>query len=314
MTTKNRAPRPLLWKATAPLSAQDFPAVAGKEYPIVEVFGHDRHLLTSESHRHFNERLCPLTGTTCEKFVQYGFGYCSVRYTAKHDGKNSVYAVCDHRLDGEPVRLAAKDYFGAKPYILVPEIKLSDYSISFDYVAINEQDRDFCVIETQAIDLRGGGVGPAWDALERGKPREWRKFFSVEAQKKNRDDTVAYGINTANILKRLGLQVAQKGELIKSWGKKLYVVTQDRTFDYLKGRLTCKLQGADHKQWDISFFTYDYATEEVDKRTGMWPVALSHIYRVGLEEYAAGLTNMKAELTAEEFIGHVLVKQKKGKK
>jgi hypothetical protein len=77
---------------------------------------------------------------------------------------------------------------------------------SFDYAAFTLDDRgeidDLIVIEAQAIDTRGGGLGPAWQALEAGEPERWREYFTRDAAVRGRKDTVAYGVNMANIYKR----------------------------------------------------------------------------------------------------------------
>lgn len=51
---------------------------------------------------------------------------------------------------------------------------------------------DFIAIETQAIDTRGGGVGPAWVGILEGSPATWRTRFTEEAKrKKRRKDDIA---------------------------------------------------------------------------------------------------------------------------
>ena len=228
-------------------------------FPIIEAFGYAADATSPEAKDARQRRWCRFTGTECEKFRQYGFGYCSVTYAAADDGGiPRTYAVCDHRIDGPPVMLALRDHFGDTPAVLVPEIVLTNPRTSFDYVAFASEDvENILAMETQAIDIRGGGVGPAWQAWHEEKPHLWREYFSKEAAEKGRKDTVAYGVNMANIYKRLGLQVAVKGSYLKGIRVPFYVLMQDRPFQYLRRRINFESAAPD-ESWDICFMTFDY--------------------------------------------------------
>ena len=97
-------------------------------------------------------------------------------------GNAKTYAVCDHRLDGPPIQAVLRDHFGAiEPVRIASEVVLKEPRISFDYVAFEEAGgvvTDAIAIETQAVDLRGGGVGPAFRAWEEGNATEWRRYFT----------------------------------------------------------------------------------------------------------------------------------------
>jgi len=229
-------------------------------FPITEVFGYPPLAQTPEAQEAQTARLCPFAKNHCEKYRQYGVGSCSVTYAAEADaGERKTYAVCDHRLDGPPVRAVIHDYFNRVDSTRVAsEVVLTEPRVSFDYVAFNEVDgvvRDAIAIETQAIDLRGGGVTPAFRAWEEGKLTEWRRYFTEEAIKKKRRDKISYGVNMGNIYKRLGLQAAEKGTYLKSIGVKFYVVMQDLPFLYLRNRIRFDETDA---AWDITFMTFDY--------------------------------------------------------
>lgn len=138
----------------------------GKEelFPLVETFGYLHSTAAASSAR--STKRCPFSKTSCEKFRQYKYGYCSVSYAAEGDGGiRRTYAVCDHRLDGDPLRLAVRDHFGdAVGVKLIPEIVLTKPRQSFDYVAISLKGTeivDQIAIETQAIDIRGGAQAAA---------------------------------------------------------------------------------------------------------------------------------------------------------
>ncbi len=260
---------------------------------------------TPESIDAFERRYCPFAKQPCEKFRQYGFGYCSVTYAAADDERQRrTYAVCDHRLDGPPIQHAIADYFKerAAQVRIAAEIVLPDPRTSFDYVAFECRDGvvgDAIAIETQAIDIRGGGVGPAWRAHFEKKRADWRTYFTEEAAAKGRRDTVAYGVNMANIYKRLGLQVAAKGAYLKSIGVPLYVVMQNRPFRYLKSRINFAETQAG---WDITFITFDYTGEVLPD--GKLEFTHAATVRTSVESYLEALVieSRGAVHTREKFL------------
>ncbi len=70
----------------------------------------------------------------------------------------------------------------------------------------------------------------------------------------------------ANIYKRLGLQIAEKGTYLKNIGVPFYVVMQHRPFVYLKKRIPFE-EVQDKNEWDITFVTFDYTGETL--KSGM---------------------------------------------
>jgi len=181
------------------------------DFPIVEIFGYPVTAQTPDAIAARKHQLCPFAENECEKQRQYRYGYYSVTYAAEADkGERKTYAVCDHRLDGPPIRAVLNDYFATVDFSvrIASEVVLKEPRISFDYVAFKETNNgidDVVAIETQAIDLRGGGVGPAFRAWQDGQPNEWRRYFTEEAVAGGRKDKIAYGVNMGNIYKRLGL-------------------------------------------------------------------------------------------------------------
>jgi Restriction endonuclease NotI len=296
---------------TAPFAPTDFPD-AEKPFPIVEVFGYDRRLLTREAQNAFRERECPFGGIKCEKFRQYKYGYCSVVYKADGNDRPHVYAVCDHRLDGDPLQEVVRDAFDRSVHgriALVGEVVFTSPRISFDYIAIDPVTNHFVGIETQAIDIRGGGVGPAWRAILEGDPASWRERYTDEAGEKDRGDTIAYGVNTANIYKRLGLQVAEKGALFKSWGSKLYVVCQHAPYEYLRSRIKVTWTDSnDSSAWDIAFVSFDYTGKVLP--SGQLEMGHVGTFRTTVEAYAAALTSSTSLITKRDFLRKVREKGK----
>lgn len=166
----------------------------GQVFPIVEIYGYPHDSGTAEAHEARAVTRCPFTNNTCEKKRQYGFGYCSVTYSAAWDQEQHTYAVCDHRLDGAPTQWAIRDFFGDQPARLVPEVAATQKPrLNLDYVAYANDDSfpdgiKAIAIETQSIDLRGGGVGPAWEAWVAGETDKWREYFTREATRKGRKE------------------------------------------------------------------------------------------------------------------------------
>ena len=113
-------------------------------FPIVEIFGHKWDSISLEMQAATQRKWCPFANVACEKYRQYHFGYCSVRYAAAGDSHDAqIYAVCDHRLDGPPLRHVVIDHFGTSETTIVPEIVLNNPRTSFDSPAISKSDRNF---------------------------------------------------------------------------------------------------------------------------------------------------------------------------
>ena len=149
--------------------------------------------------------------------------------------------------------------------------------------------------------MRGGGVGPAFNALLNGQPREWRQLYSDESAQKGRKDNVAYGVNTANIYKRLGLQVAEKGGLLSRWNARLYVVAQHRCFEYLASRVAVNWN--QEQAQEIVFLTFDY-TGKVDAN-GQMEFNQVETYSTTVSDYASALVSPSTNLSRGEFLARV---------
>ena len=285
------------------------PQQRGRFFPIVEIYGYPHDSATPEAQAAQEATNCPFTDSRCEKKRQYGFGYCSVTYSAAWDSQQRTYAVCDHRLDGHPTHWAVRDYFGDTKTLLVPEVAVTQSPrLNLDYVAyVNDEGSPGGIkaiaIETQAIDLRGGGVGPAFKAWEAGETDKWREYFSREAAEKGRRDTVDYGVNTGNVYKRLGTQVAVKGEYLKQIGVPLYVVMQATILKQLRARIAFTPLPHD-APWDITFMGFDYDGTILDDGR----LAMPHVetVRTTLEEYTHAMTSSgNANAMLEDFVAKV---------
>ncbi|MFF0824969.1 hypothetical protein ACFYUR_31735 [Micromonospora haikouensis] len=288
------------------------PSQRGSIFPIVEAYGFPYDSSSSSAHEAWEEQRCPFMGNVCEKKRQYDYGYCSVTYSAQWDeGRQHPYAVCDHRLDGEPIDWAVRDHFGSAEATLVPEVTaVSQPKLNVDYVAYRDDPKapegtDLIAIEAQAIDLRGGGVGPAWRAWEDGNLAEWRRYFTEEAiAKKRKKDTIDYGVNMGNVYKRLGTQVAVKGEFLKQVQVPFYVVTQHRILQQLRSRVDFD-SIADGEPWDITFVSFDYTGLVEDN--GQLSFVFHEVVRTTLPMYLRALTSSGAVTTylRSDFISKV---------
>ncbi|MFC1226841.1 hypothetical protein [Streptomyces sp. Sce081] len=277
----------------------------GKIFPIVEIYGHPHDSNTPHAQQAREDSLCPFAGGPCEKKQQYDMGYCSVTYQANWDDRQHPYAVCDHRLDGMPTEWAVRDYFGDQPSRLVAEVTVTQRPrLNLDYVAythdINHRGEIKAIaIETQSIDLRGGSVRPAWDAWESGEPEKWREYYTREAKKNNRPDTVNYGVNTGNVYKRLGTQVAEKGVYLEQISVPLYVVMQQKILQQLRSRIDfTPLSSSD--PWDITFMGFDYDGTRLDDGR----LAMPHVetVRTSVENYTRAMfSNGKLNITRADF-------------
>ncbi|MGW6021217.1 hypothetical protein [Streptomyces sp. NPDC055099] len=268
----------------------------GTVFPIVEAFGYAHDSDSPSAAKAREEKTCPFADGLCEKYRQYGYGYCSVTYSADwNKGEQVTYAVCDHRLDGSPVEWAVGDYFPDQRATLVPEVQATSKpaKLNIDYVAFCDDpaypdDTRIIAIETQAIDLRGGGVGPAWKAWEEDDVANWRQYFTEEANLKGRKDTVDYGVNTSNVSKRLGTQVATKGEYLKNIDVPLYVIMQQSVLKQLRARIDFA-PVEEGEPWDITFAGFDYGRQSDSE--GMFPLELVEVARTTLANYLQAMTS-----------------------
>nr|WP_282778482.1 NotI family restriction endonuclease [Nocardia sp. CC201C] len=280
-------------------------SLRGTVFPIVEAYGFRYDSNSTKAADAWARHYCPFSDRQCEKDIQYHYGYCSVTYSAKWDaGAQQTYAVCDHRLDGDPVQWAVSDYFGDEKANLVSEVTIpGKHKRNIDYMAYvddmhAESGARIIAIETQAIDLRGGGVGPAWRAWENNDVANWRNYFTVEAAAKKRDDKVDYGVNTGNIYKRLGTQVQDKGKILKTINVPLYVVMQHSILKQLRARVPFEPVG--DSSWDITFVGFEYPS--VADTDGQLPLQLAEVVRTSLPNYMEGMAFAEGDVARIDLI------------
>lgn len=95
-------------------------------------------------------------------------------------------------------------------------------------------------------------------------------------------------MNTGNVYKRLGTQVAVKGEYLKRISVPLYVVMQQKILDQLRSRINFEPL-INSETWDITFLGFDYdGTINTDGQ-----LAMPHVetVRTSLENYTHAMTS-----------------------
>ncbi|MGA4730488.1 hypothetical protein ACPB67_23955 [Micromonospora taraxaci] len=169
---------------------------------------------------------------------------------------------------------------------------------------------DLIAIEAQAIDLRGGSVAPAWRAWEDGVPDQWRRYFTDEAERNEREDKIAYGINTGNVHKRLGTQVVAKGEFLRQIQVPLYVVTQHRILQQLRERVDFDVV-REGEPWDITFVSFEY--DGTTQPNGQLAFSFREAVRTTHLQYLHALTTSRNALqfVRSDFIAKVREKAAK---
>jgi Restriction endonuclease NotI len=223
-------------------------AITSKGFPILEIFGFHYTDVSPRAQEVRDGHLCPFLGKRCVKkgHSESGMplGYCSVKWNVT----SGAIITCPNRLyfgSYEVFRRPIMEIFGATQGVrLKPEQGGLHPDFTMDWVVVKADKHlsvvDFFGVEVQTIDITGS-VYPAFDAYMMDRA-DWEKKI--------------YGINWANVWKRLLPQVVAKAQVYKHLGKKLYVILQDSLLTYVlsRGELGTMPAG----QGDIVFHTYEY--------------------------------------------------------
>jgi hypothetical protein len=231
------------------------PDLVPPDYPVSELFGFPPDADTDAARAARAARACPFKGGECTKLKQAaGTAICSVRYRAEGFG-DIIWATCANRLAGEfdaVRRLAFGDR--ADDARIVREVKIKNPSLSFDgVVLLVEPDGEtrFVGIEAQTIDTRGGAVKPMWEAYAEGRPDEWRARYPARP---------TFGVNSANVWKRLLPQIINKGRMYADWETRLYVIVQGSLLQFIRRRMTLhELSVQEASLAEIVWLPWDYS-------------------------------------------------------
>lgn len=242
------------------------PRKVDADFPVVEIFGYPPDADTASAKDARARCWCPFMDKPCSKLLSSAqTGICSIRYKAEGFDE-TTWAVCQHRLKGEPFEDAVRRHFGrrSKDAELVTELRLNKPRMSLDGVGalFDGDDVDFVGIEAQTIDTRGGSVKPLWEAYTTGRPHEWRDRYPEGAK---------FGVNTTNVWKRLLPQVMNKGRLYQGWDSKLYVLVQDPVFQFITRRMNLdRLPRSSASKAEIVWLLWDFEEDLPRQRaTGM---------------------------------------------
>ncbi len=232
------------------------PDLVPDDYPVAELFGFPPDCDTEEARAARRHQLCPFKGGQCTKLRQAaGTAICSLRYHAEGFETELIWATCANRLawEFETVRdLAFPD--NAADARIVREVKIKDPALSFDGVVLlvdPDGGVDFVGIEAQTIDTRGGSVKPLWHAYADGEPDKWRDRY---------DGKPTFGVNLANVWKRLLPQIINKGRMYADWDTRLYVIVQSSLLQFIRRRMRLhELSGQERDHAEIIWLPWDYA-------------------------------------------------------
>ena len=258
-----------------------------------EVFGFSTgKRLTSDEIEDLDSQRCPFIHSECRKFRKSDpktkIGSCVLG----HKGKPVI--VCPYRFN-EPLlfRTIEERYFNGRRVVWIPEVALGDRGY-VDYVAAvpngNRDLIDFLCVEIQA----NGTTGTPWPAIE-----HFRKTYSLA------DAPVStYGFNWSNeFTKTLSQQLLKKGSLIEKWGKKIVVVIQDSSLDYIRNRS----QGLDEYTERDSIH---FLPVEMDYQNDRWVLSVSsQQYSTDVAGIIQSLTNTSdSGFTVDEFQERIIEK------
>jgi len=202
---------------------------APKRFPVAELFGYPDGNRSPLAESARARRWCPFLGAGCTKTTGHAesgpIGTCAVRR-----GERTVI-ICPQRFRGGDhaiARAIAKEAFGEKvKFKLVRELVVRTgpgQRWSLDYAAAELLPGGYgkiIGIEDQAIDTTGSLVPYVQAYLSGGATTPQH----------------AFGLNWANVYKRIIPQVARKGRIFEAWGSQLYVIIQDELLDYIKQRI-----------------------------------------------------------------------------
>jgi hypothetical protein len=217
-----------------------------RSFPIVEVFGFPYGNESPEAVRCRSQYRCPFIGARCVKGghdIDIPLGTCGVH------SKYGPIITCPQRFYGDDYRLldqVATHLVGESTNtVRIPEVGPGvTYSLDWIVATYDEdlQLLDYHGIKVQAIDITGS-VRPYFEAYLSGRPWE-----QIEHR---------YGINWANVYKRMLPQLLAKEAMLASYGKKLAVIIQDQLLAYVgrTGRMDIEVE-EDATLVNLIFFSY----------------------------------------------------------
>ena len=225
-------------------------------FPVAEVFGFPPGCDTPEARDARTHKRCPFKGGECTKLKQSAkTAICSIRYKAEGFETETTWATCANRLAAELPAVIPLAFPGREAdATMVREVKIADPAMSFDGVAVVvEADGEvrFAGVEAQAIDTRGGAVFPLWQAYVDGRADEWSAYYDGRRP--------TFGVNSANVWKRLLPQLINKGRMYVDWETRLYVIVQETLLQFIRRRMHLhELSRQERSKAEIVWLPWDY--------------------------------------------------------
>lgn len=236
-------------------------------YPI-EVFGHTYNDTSWQAKEDWSNQFCPYLGRECTKprksEPHIKVGICSLGYQGSFLKHYEPVIICPFRFLENIVFQSIHDRFFPEwqYYTWVKEVNMG-VSGNVDYVALKtdasgKKPSDFFCVEFQANGTTGSPYPYVQDLLQNGVY----------------ENTYSYGLNWANeFMKTMMQQVYKKGQVVKTWHKKIVFVIQDVALDYLESAVDTSDLRQDMNDV-IHFMTFRLVWSEEEARfklvSGRW--------------------------------------------
>lgn len=269
------------------------------KFPI-EVFGHCYTDRSKECNEAWKKQYCPYLQKECTKprksEPHIKVGICTLGYNSSSECTPVI--VCPFRFleDDIVFNSVKKRFFNAwKSVKWVKEVNMG-VSGNVDYVAAkidpdSNKVTDFFCVEFQANGTTGSPYPYIKDLFKYGKYK----------------DSYTYGLNWANeFMKTMMQQVYKKGNVVKTWNKKIVFVIQDVALKYLRENVdTSDLR---QKEDDIiHFLTFKEVWDDKCNKFTLKEDEWVSTDLEGINKILAG-ANEKDYLTKEDFLKNVIAK------
>lgn len=270
--------------------------------PLAEVFGFAVDDFSEEANHHRINSLCPYGNRVprCTKDKSDDpLGVCTI-HSGDLDFELAITCPVRFRQDNVVAEDAARFFFGAEQtWKALPEIRLRDAhggsagNIDAVVVSLDEAGNvvDFGALEIQAVYVSGNIRNPFAYYME-DPPSRWDMDWSRERYYPRPD-------YLSSSRKRLVPQLARKGGILSSWGKKIAIAVHAGFFETLP-----ELPLVDEEAADMAWLVYDLDQSRATKRYEMM-----HVHTV-YTEFRSALSSIatSAAGSVDEFVA--LLQQK----
>ncbi len=270
-------------------------------YPI-EVFGYSYTDSSNEAINARKNQYCPFLKRECTKprksEPHIKVGICSLGYKGSFLNSFEPIIVCPFRfLEDNIVFTSIHDKFFPDwdNYTWVKEVNMG-VGGNVDYVALKinkttHHATDFYCVEFQANGTTGSPYPYVKDLLKYGIYNH----------------NYTFGLNWANeFMKTMMQQVYKKGQVVRTWNKKIIFIIQDAALEYLKSSVdTSDLrQNMDDV---IHFMTYKLAWSNNENKFKLVPSSWVSTDLDGINKILAG-ANHDQYLTSQDFLNNAIKK------